>query len=127
MKNYEKIIEIEALLENITKHYAENNLLRMKILYFISEYQNLSVGMIIDKLGIKKSNFALMTKELEREGLVVSKQGEIDKRCRMLYLTEKGKNVLNSYLEEIGKYFSEEEHEVSKAIETLNIYLNKKI
>lgn len=127
MKNYEKIIEIEALLENITKHYAENNLLRMKILYFISEYQNLSVGMIIDKLGIKKSNFALMTKELEREGLVISKQGEIDKRCRMLYLTEKGKNVLNSYLEEIGKYFSEEEHEVSKAIETLNIYLNKKI
>ena len=127
MKNYEKIIEIEALLENITKHYAENNLLRMKILYFISEYQNLSVGMIIDKLGIKKSNFALMTKELEREGLVVSKQGEIDKRCRMLYLTEKGKNVLNSYLEEIGKYFSEEEHEISKAIETLNIYLNKKI
>ena len=127
MKNYEKIIEIEALLENITKHYAENNLLRMKILYFFSEYQNLSVGMIIDKLGIKKSNFALMTKELEREGLVVSKQGEIDKRCRMLYLTEKGKNVLNSYLEEIGKYFSEEEHEVSKAIETLNIYLNRKI
>ena len=127
MKNYEKIIEIEALLENITKHYAENNLLRMKILYFISEYQNLSVGMIIDKLGIKKSNFALMTKDLEKEGLIVSKQGEIDKRCRMPYLTEKGKQELNSYLNKIGKYFNEEEHEVSKAIETLNIYLNKKI
>lgn len=127
MKNYEKIIEIEALLENITKHFAENNLLRMKILYFISEYQNLSVGMIIGKLGIKKSNFALMTKELEREGMVLSKQGEIDKRCRMLYLTEKGEKELKNYLNEIGQFFKEEDHEVSKAIETLNIYLNKKI
>ena len=36
MKNIEKLLEIEALTENITKHFAENNLLRMKILYFIS-------------------------------------------------------------------------------------------
>ncbi len=127
MKNYEKIIEIEALLENVTKHCAENNLLRMKIIYFISQYKNLSVGMIIDKLGIKKSNFALMTKELEREGIITSKQGEIDKRCRMLYLTEKGQKELNDFIEKIGRYFDENDHEVAKAIEVLNSYLNKKI
>ncbi len=127
MKNIEKLLEIEALTENITKHFAENNLLRMKILYFISQYQNLSVGMIIDKLGIKKSNFALMTKELEKEGLVVSKQGEIDKRCRMLFLTEKGKNELESYFLKLKEFFKDDDMEVSKAIINLNAYLNRKI
>ena len=127
MKNIEKLLEIEALTENITKHFAENNLLRMKILYFISQYQNLSVGMIIDKLGIKKSNFALMTKELEKEGLVVSKQGEIDKRCRMLFLTEKGKNELESYFSKLKEFFKDDDVEVSKAIISLNAYLNRKI
>ena len=127
MKNYEKIIEIEAILENITKHFAKNNLLKMKILYFISEYKNLSLGMIIEKLGIKKSNFALMTRELEKEGLVVSKHGEIDKRCRMLYLTEKGQEELRCYQNEISKFFAENDNEISKSIEVLSVYLNKKI
>lgn len=127
MKNVEKILEIEALTENITKHFAENNLLRIKILYFISQYQNLSVGMIIDKLGIKKSNFALMTRELEKEGLIYSKQGEIDKRCRMLFLTEKGKEELNKYIKNLENFFHEDEKEVSSALNQLIIYLNRKI
>lgn len=127
MKNYEKIIEIEAILENITKHFAKNNLLKMKVLYFISEYKNLSLGMIIEKLGIKKSNFALMTRELEKEGFVVSKHGEIDKRCRMLYLTEKGQEELRCYQNEISKFFAENDNEISKSIEVLSVYLNKKI
>lgn len=127
MKNVEKILEIEALTENITKHFAENNLLRIKILYFISQYQNLSVGMIIDKLGIKKSNFALMTRELEKEGLIYSKQGEIDKRCRMLFLTEKGKEELGKYINNLENFFHEDEKEVSSALNQLIIYLNRKI
>ena len=127
MKNVEKILEIEALTENITKHFAENNLLRIKILYFISQYQNLSVGMIIDKLGIKKSNFALMTRELENEGLIYSKQGEIDKRCRMLFLTEKGKEELGNYIKNLENFFHEDEKEVSSALNQLIIYLNRKI
>ena len=127
MKNVEKILEIEALTENITKHFAENNLLRKKILYFISQYQNLSVSMIIDKLGIKKSNFALMTRELEKEGLIYSKQGEIDKRCRMLFLTKKGEEELGNYLKNLENFFHEDEKEVSLALDQLIIYLNKKI
>ncbi len=127
MKNIDKLLEIEALLENITKHFAKNNLLRMKFLYFVSEYQNLSVGMIISKLGVKKSNFALMSKKLEEEGVIIAKQGELDKRNRMLFLTEKGKNELECYKNELNKYFNDDNHEVDKAIEQLNYYLNKKI
>ena len=101
MKNIDKLLEIEALTENILKHQAKNNLLKVKVLYFISQYENLSVSMIIDKLGIKKSNFALMAKELEDEKLVYSKQGEIDKRCKMMALTEKGRAELSSFIKNL--------------------------
>ena len=45
----------------------------------------------------------------------------------MLFLTEKGKKVLSEYLLQVGKNFDEDDMEVSKAIETLNVFLNKKI
>lgn len=127
MKNIDKILEIEALTENLTKHFAKNNLLRIKVLYFISQYENLSVSMIIDKLGLKKSNFALMSKSLEDEGLVVSKQGEIDKRCRMMFLTEKGKSELAEFMKSLDTFFGEQNIDVEHALETLSIYLNRKI
>ena len=127
MKNVDKLLEIEALTENLTKHFANNNLLKVKVLYFISQYENLSVSMIIEKLGLKKSNFALMTKDLEKEGLIAAKQGEIDKRCRLMALTEKGKQELSTYLKNLETFFSETNNEVEKAIETLCLYLNKKI
>ncbi len=127
MKNIDKLLEIEALTENILKHQAKNNLLKVKVLYFISQYENLSVSMIIDKLGIKKSNFALMAKELEDEKLVYSKQGEIDKRCKMMALTEKGRAELSSFIKNLDSNFEEKNGEVEQAIEVLSAYLNKKI
>lgn len=127
MKNIDKLLEIEALTENLTKHIAKNNLLKVKVLYFISQYENLSVSMIIDKLGLKKSNFALMAKDLETEGLVLSKQGEIDKRCRMMFLTEKGKSELANFLGTLDTFFDDKNGEVEHALEILSTYLNKKI
>lgn len=127
MKNIEKLLEIEALTENLTKHIAKNNLLKIKVLYFISQYENLSVSMIIDKLGLKKSNFALMAKDLEEQGLAVSRQGDIDKRCRMMSLTEKGKAELDAFVKEMSNHFEEKNTEIEHALEVLSIYLNKKI
>ncbi len=127
MKNIEKLLEIEALTENLTKHIANNNLLKFKMLYFISQYENLSVSMIIDKLGLKKSNFALMAKDLEKEGLATSRQGEIDKRCRMMSLTEKGKAELSTFLKTLNSNFDERNTEIEHALDVLSIYLNKKI
>lgn len=127
MKNIEKLLEIEALTENLTKHLAKNNLLKIKVLYFVDQYQNLSVSMIIDKLGLKKSNFANITKELEADGLILSRQGELDKRCRLMALTPKGKAELDKYQQGLKEFFSENNPQVDHAIETLCAFLNKKI
>lgn len=125
MKNIGNLIEIEALLENIIKKKCKGSILRFKILFFSKLYENLSISMIITKLGIQKTNFAIMTSSLEKEGCLVIKKSNLDRRCRVVELTEKGEEELNEYLKEIDKMLEPSSPEVDYAIETLNKYLNK--
>ena len=125
MKKIEKLLEIEALLENMMKSHKNGGILRTKILFFCSIYQNLSVSMIIDKLGIKKTNFALMTAELEKDGCIILKRSNLDRRCRLVELTEKGRKELDSYLRSMDKVLGNTPIEVDKAIDTLSAFLNK--
>ena len=81
--------------------------------------------MIIEKLGIKKSNFALLTAQLEREGSIVIHQAEIDKRCRTLSLTEKGKEELDRYLEELNARLGLTDVNLDDALDIILKYLNK--
>ena len=104
MNTARKILETEALCEHLAKKHT-SSLLRFKALFYISEYENLSVSMIIDKLGIKKSNFALLSKELIDEGLCFASSTSTDKRCKCLKLTEKGKAELDNYLSKLQKEF----------------------
>ena len=125
MKRAEKIIEIESLLENLLKRNREGSLLRMKILFFSSLYENLSIGMIIEKLGIKKTNFALMTASLEKEGCLVIKKSSLDKRCRVIELTEKGRAELDAFVKDIEKTLGPTSPELDYTLEKLNTFLNK--
>lgn len=127
MKTAQKILEIETLCENMAKKKANTGLLRLKVLYFVSQYENLSVSMIIEKLGIKKSNFALLTAELEKEGCLNIYKAEIDKRCRTLKLTQKGKEELDSYLESLDSEFDKIDIDLDNALNILLKYLNKKV
>lgn len=125
MKRAEKLIEIESLLENLMKSRREGGLLRMKILFFCSIYENLSVGMIIDKLGIKKTNFALMTANLEKEGCIVIKKSNMDRRCRVIEVTETGRKEIEQYKKCLVKALGPTSPEVDYALDVLCKYLNK--
>lgn len=125
MERAKKIIEIESLTENLLKSRKNSPLLRLKVLYFTSVYQNLSVSMIIEKLGIKKSNFALLTSQLENEGLVEINQAEIDRRCRTMRLTEKGRAELEEYEKELEVALGPTSLEVDKALGTIIDFMNK--
>ncbi len=127
MKTAQKFLEIETLIENLLKKSAKGGLLKYKVLAFAQMYENLSVSMIIEKLGIKKSNFALLAAELEREGLVEIKQAEIDRRCRFLKLTEEGKRELQEYFSMLEESFGQTDLEVDNSLDILNCYLNKRI
>ena len=67
-----------------------------------------------------------MSKDLEEEGLVVSKQSEIDKRCRLMFLTEKGKNVLKSFLAKLDQFLGDASPEIEQSLIVLSSFLNKK-
>ncbi len=127
MKIAQNLLETETLLENLLKKHTSNGLLRYKVLSYASVYENLSVSMIIEKLGVKKSNFALLAAQLEKEGLLEIKHASLDKRCRTLQLTQKGKDELDNYFENVDASLGNIDLESEDAIEKLNNYLNKRI
>lgn len=125
MKTAEKIVEIESLLENLIKKNRDGSILRMKILFFSDLYQDLSISMIIEKLGIKKTNFALMSAALEKEGCLVIKKSNMDRRCRVIELTEKGRIELNNYLAEVSKNLGATPLEIEQNLDSLSRFLNR--
>lgn len=127
MKTAQRFLEIETLLENLLKKKTEGGLLKYKVLFFASQYENLSVSMIIEKLGIKKSNFALLAADLEKQGLVKIKQAEVDRRCRTLCLTQSGKQELENYLFLLEEEFGQTTLAEDEAIDKIDNYLNKRV
>ncbi len=125
MDNAGKFLELTALSENLLKSKSNSGLLRLKVLYMAEVYQNLSVSMIIEKLGIKKSNFALMTTELAKEGIIEIKSTEIDRRCRTICLTQKGRDELEAYKKQIEEKIGATSLEVEHALKVLCDFLNK--
>ncbi len=127
MKTAQKILEIEALCENLLKKNTDGGLLKFKVLSFAKLYSNLSVSMIIEKLGIKKSNFALITADLEKEGLLKISHAEIDRRCRVLQLTERGEKILDDFYQKIEADIGLTDVDTERAFDILLNYLNKRI
>lgn len=125
MKRAEKLMEIEALLENLMKSHKEGGFLRKKILFFCSLYQNLTISMIIEKIGIKKTNFALMISQLEKDGSIIIKQSNIDRRCRLVEVTDKGKGEIEEYVNQIENFLSSSSPEEDRAMDLLLTYLNR--
>ena len=125
MKTVEKIVEIESLMENLIKKNRDGSILRMKILFFSDLYQDLSISMIIEKLGIKKTNFALMSASLEKEGCLIIKKSNLDRRCRVVELTEQGRAELNNYLAEVTKSLGPTPIELEHSLDVLGKFLNK--
>ena len=127
MKTAQRFLEIETLLENLLKKKTEGGLLKYKVLFFASQYENLSVSMIIEKLGIKKSNFALLASDLEKQGLLEIKPAEVDRRCRYLKLTSQGQSELQSFLSALEEEFGQTSLEEDDAISSICNFLNKRI
>ena len=127
MKTAQRFLEIETLLENLLKKKTEGGLLKYKVLFFASQYENLSVSMIIEKLGIKKSNFALLASDLEKQGLLEIKHAEVDRRCSYLKLTSQGQSELQSFLSALEEEFGQTSLEEDDAISSICNFLNKRI
>ena len=124
-----RILEAKTLAQticNITKNEATST--ELKVLYFVDTQKNCSPQILISKLGIVKSNLALITKKMIKDELISSKKSTTDRRAITYYILPKGKQMLDEYLENLDKIFHEHESEdLKKSLDIVLEYLNKKV
>ena len=62
-----------------------------RVLHFVNRHPGMKVAELLDVLKITKQSLGRVLKELVDQGYVVQKEGENDRRQRLLYVTPKGK------------------------------------
>jgi len=61
-----------------------------RVLHFVNRHPGMKVADLLDVLKITKQSLGRVLKQLMDEGYVVQKEGENDRRQRLLYVTPKG-------------------------------------
>ena len=64
-----------------------------RVLYFISRHPNIPVAKLLEILKITKQSLSRVLGELVRTGHVAQTKGTVDRRQRLLSLTEKGQEL----------------------------------
>ena len=86
------------------------------ILFQLSVNQKMTMGELAEKINRDKSTTTVLVRKLEKDGFITGEPDSIDKRSRIIYLTEKGKKfnktareLSNELLETFYNGFTEEE------------------
>ena len=61
-----------------------------RVLHFVNRHPGIKVANLLDVLKITKQSLGRVLKQLVDEGYIVQKEGENDRRQRLLYVTPKG-------------------------------------
>ena len=78
-----------------------------RALYFIAREPGLSIKGLLRILGITKQSLGRVLTELGERGLVETRQGESDRRQRLLSLTETGARLENELFEALRQRLSQ--------------------
>jgi DNA-binding MarR family transcriptional regulator len=62
-----------------------------RVLHFVNRHPGMKVADLLDVLKITKQSLGRVLKQLVDQGYVVQKEGESDRRQRLLFVTPKGK------------------------------------
>ncbi len=62
-----------------------------RTIYFVGRYPDITVSDLLDILSITKQSLSRVLGQLVREGFIVQKTGTVDRRQRLLQLTDKGR------------------------------------
>jgi DNA-binding MarR family transcriptional regulator len=142
MKGYKlakNVVNLRIMLQNICEGYddeVENKkvllTMRIKVLFFISNNKNATPMMLIENLGLAKSNLALLCKSLIEEELIISNKNETDKRNIYYVITEKGLKEISDYYDALNLEFDnlkindKESKIIEKKLDDIILFINKK-
>lgn len=131
-----ELIILFTKLNNVIDGFDEvfliknNNLtIKDKILIFLNEKPQTPYE-LIKKLGLAKSNLALITKDLINEEKIIKTQDSFDKRNIKYIITEKGNNYIQKVLKLIDNNinkqlkYTKNAEKINQLTKTLNDVLN---
>ncbi len=107
------IVSVCTRLENLCEGFdvdSKSTLIssKFKVMLALSEQDNISPSMLIDKLGLAKSNLALLCKSMITEGLIEKRKDDFDSRVIFYTLTDFGKQKLNATLCKMADNFTKQ-------------------
>jgi|AntRauTorcE11897_2_1112592.scaffolds.fasta_scaffold00095_50 DNA-binding MarR family transcriptional regulator len=104
------LVTARMLLENLcdgfdTSCSSKKSLLttKIKMLHLLNLEGRLSPSLIICKLGVAKSNLAILASTMIKEGLIEKVEDTFDKRVIYYNITQKGQELLNNSLQVINE------------------------
>ncbi len=134
-----QITELRIILQNITDGFSvdsanKNAKLTMerRVLFVLNSNKKVKPITLITKLGIAKSNLALLCKSMIDGGFITCEKDENDKRNIYYEITAKGVAELNQYIDSISNDVcsicknEKETKEISKKLEDVIEFLNRK-
>lgn len=107
------IVSVCTRLENLCEGFdvdSKSTLIssKFKVMLALSEQDKISPSMLIDKLGLAKSNLALLCKSMITEGLIEKHKDDFDSRVIFYTLTDFGKQKLNATLCKMADNFTKQ-------------------
>lgn len=107
------IVSTCSRLENLCEGFdisSKSTLIssKFKVLLALSEKPKTSPSMLIDKLGLAKSNLALLCKSMINEGLIEKSKDQFDSRVIFYSLTNLGTKTLSENLNIMADNFTKQ-------------------
>jgi len=116
----EQIVELKILADRWCEGKNKTNglfLAKYQVLYVLSEGDFVAPKIIINKLGLAKSNLAIIAKELIKDGLIESKKDNQNRREIYYCITQKGRSELTKKLEQIEDQANNKQKKQIKTLE----------
>lgn len=126
------VVNLQNFCEKTSNKEFNKNVfsIKFKLLLLIKNYGNISPSILVSNLNIAKSNIALFCKTLIKEGLIISKHDEFDRRIIYYCLTPKGEKYVSSFVSLLDEHISlkteeKQQKAMQKNIKALNNNITK--
>ena len=113
LDDIKSIVMLSSKLQNLFEGFDETNKSAMmtskvKILLEVSQTEKISPSALKNKVGLAKSNIAILCNKLQNDGLIDKHRDGFDTREIYYSITEDGKKFLSDFLKKAKKNFEGE-------------------
>jgi DNA-binding MarR family transcriptional regulator len=82
------VADPDSMLEDISYGRAHH-----RVLHFVNRTPGITVANLLEILKITKQSLARVLKQLIEDGYIIQKTGDVDRRQRLLFPTQKGRDL----------------------------------